>query len=346
MKKLLVLTVVLLMITINLFAQNKNDGSNGKFSGYMFGDYYYVSDQNNPELKNQNGFWFRRVYFTYDYTIDGSFSTRLRLEISNDGKYESSDKMVPFVKDAYLQYKFGKQKALLGISSTPSWNVVEKIWGYRSVEKSPLDLQKMASSRDFGLAAKGQFDKKGKFKYHAMFANGSSNKQEINKGKLLLVSLSYWPTKEIVFEIYGDYGDKGSTSDTYVGQAFLGYKSKKLHGGILYAAQTIQAQNDDEDNINLNIFSAFLSGYVAESIKLIGRVDRMFEPNPKGNKVAYIPFDKTTSFTFFLAGIDFQLAKTVSIMPNIKYVKYDENKEGVSPTNDLYANVTFYWKFK
>jgi hypothetical protein len=334
---------ILLALSLISFAQ---ENSEGKFSGYMMGDYYYNISHNNEALIDQHGFWFRRIYFTYDYKIDSEFSTRLRLEMNNDGKYTSAVTMVPVVKDAYLAYKFGNQKAYVGISSTPTFGLIEKIWGYRSVEKTPLDQQRMASSRDFGLSIKGKLDKSGKIGYHVMYGNGSGNKQEIDKGKSFMGSINYWLSKEIVVQLYGDYADRAGQADTYIGQGFLGYQSKKINGGVHYSYQILKAKDDSVEDISLNLFSVFISGNVAEKIKLIGRIDRMFDPNPVGNKVAYTPFDNSASFTLVILGVDYKVAKDVSIIPNVEYVIYDENDLGVTPTNDIYGRITFFWKFK
>ncbi len=312
----------------------------------MFGDYYYNIDHHNPDVKDKHGFWFRRIYFTYDYNISDDFSTRLRLEMNNNGDYENSKIIVPFVKDAYLAYKFGNQKAYFGIAPTPTFGLIEKIWGYRSVEKTPLDEQRMASSRDFGIGMKGQFDSSGKFKYHVMIGNSSGNKQEIDKEKSLMASISYWPTKEIVFQIYGDRAERNGYVTTYIGQAFLGYTSKKLHGGIQYSHQILKEKNKISNDIPLNVLSVFLAGNIFEKIKLLGRVDRMFKPNPFGKDIAYTPTDSTSSFFLFIAGIDFQVVKGVSIIPNFQYIKYDSNDAGITPANDIYARLTFFWKFK
>ncbi|MCH9029411.1 MAG: hypothetical protein IH819_07295 [Bacteroidetes bacterium] len=234
-------------IMINLFGQDKKEEeSSGKFSGYMFGDYYYFFDNHKPELNDQRGIWFRRIYFTYDYKINSSFSTRLRLEMGNEFNFEEAKTMIPFVKDAWFKYKFSNQSFIIGISPTPTFQIIEKIWGYRAVEKTPLDLQRMASSRDFGLALKGKFDEKGMFKYHLMFSNGSSNKQEIDKGKSGLLALAFYPVKEFVIEVYGDYADHAGSTDWYTLQVFLGYKAKTFRAGILYADQTRQSE-DVED---------------------------------------------------------------------------------------------------
>ncbi len=343
MKKSLTL-LLLFLFSIN-FAQSKEENSSGKFSGYMVGDYYYNINHNNAKLIDQHGFWFRRIYFTYDYSINSKFSTRLRLEMSNDGGYSSAATMVPIVKDAYLTYKFGNQKAYFGISSTPTFCLIEKVWGYRAIEKTPLDQQKMASSRDFGFSVKGKFDNSGNFRYHVMVGNGSSNKQEIDKGKSFMGSVSYWLSKEIVFQVYGDYADRAGKADTYIGQGFLGYNSKKLHGGIQYSYQTLKAKDGGSNDLILTLVSLFLSGNVAEKIKLVGRVDRMFNPNPVGDKVAYTPFDNTASFWLAIAGVDYKVAKDVSVIPNVEFVTYDSNDNGIKPNNDVYGRITFYWKF-
>jgi len=51
----------------------------GSFSGYMFGDYYWVAASHDTSLENQNGFWSRRIYFTYDQGLSEEFSMRFRL---------------------------------------------------------------------------------------------------------------------------------------------------------------------------------------------------------------------------------------------------------------------------
>jgi hypothetical protein len=320
--------------------------SKGSFSGYMIGDYYYNIQNHNSKLVDQHGFWFRRIYFTYDYKIDKHFSSRLRLEMNNDGSYTDAEIISPFIKDAYLSYKIGNQKAYFGISSPPTFSLIEKVWGYRSVEKTALDLQRMASSRDFGISVKGQFDSAGKYKYHIMYGNGSGNKQEIDKGKSFMSSFSFWATKNIVFQIYGDYADRPGSADTYIAQAFLGYLTKNLHGGLQYSHQTLKAKDNYTEQIELNILSFFVSKSIFNNIKLIGRIDKMFDQNPNGEKIAYTPFDNSSSSTMLILGLDYNVASGVSIIPNIKYVLYDENNLGIQPTDDLYAWLTLFWKFK
>jgi len=342
MNKILTIFAILLF-SITVFAQDKQE-SEGKFSGYVFGDYYYVVKNHKSELKDQRGFWFRRIYFTYDYKISSQFSTRLRLEMSNEGDFTSKIAIIPFVKDAWLKYKMDMMHIIFGIHSPPSFTVIEKYYRYRSVEKTPLDLQRMASSRDFGLSIKGKFDDKGIVKYHLMLSNGSSNKQEIDKGKSGLLSIGFYPSSDWIFEIYGDYADKDGGFDWYTWQAFLGYKSELFWAGILYADQS-REQSEGGDG-KLRIGSVYAAGSISDQFNIFARVDRMFDPNPEGDKIPFIPFDPTAKSTFILAGVDWSPIKDVSFIPNIEFITYDRNSDGIVPPNDLIARITFYWRFK
>ncbi len=123
-------------LLINTFGQDKKEEeSGGKFSGYMFGDYYYFFKDHKPELNDQRGIWFRRIYFTYDYKINSSFSTRLRLEMSNEFNFEEEISMTPFVKDAWFKYKFSNQALIIGISPTPTFQITEQNYGVTELWK-------------------------------------------------------------------------------------------------------------------------------------------------------------------------------------------------------------------
>src|SRR3990170_722779 len=95
------------------------------FSGYMFGDYYYVAKNHREDIKGENGFWFRRIYFTVDKGLNESFDIRFRLEMNSPGDFTSSNKLTPFVKDAFVRWKKGNNQVLFGISPSPTWEFIE-----------------------------------------------------------------------------------------------------------------------------------------------------------------------------------------------------------------------------
>ncbi|MEE2822330.1 MAG: porin, partial [Acidobacteriota bacterium] len=110
-----------------------------KISGHVFGDYYWMATHHDPNLKNRNGFWIRRAYLGLDKKLNQDFDILLRFEMNSVGDFNSKSKVTPFVKDAYLRWKFSDQhQAYFGLSATATWRLVNSIWGYRAVEKTML----------------------------------------------------------------------------------------------------------------------------------------------------------------------------------------------------------------
>ena len=56
-----------------------------RISGLMFGDYYWFAADHRDVLEEQNGFWLRRIFLTYDQKFSEAFSTRVRLEMNSPG---------------------------------------------------------------------------------------------------------------------------------------------------------------------------------------------------------------------------------------------------------------------
>lgn len=307
----------------------------GKISGYMFGDYYYVLSHHNEDYKGQNGFWFRRIYFTYDYDISKNFSTRIRFELNSPDFTKFPSILIPYIKDAYLKYKLNHFDIFLGISPTPTWEFIEKFFEYRHIEKTPLDLFKMGDSRDFGVALSGKI----KFmKYHIMFGNSSGTKSENDKFKQFLGSLNF-DFNPFVIEIYGDIKERKEPIYTF--QAFSGIDIKKFKLGIQLANQ-IKDKKDDKDE-DIKVISGFSIFNLTERIRYILRYDKLFEKAPKD--ISYTPFAQAKT-NFLISGIDFKIHENVNLIPNLKYAFYEKDPDtGVEYKSDTYLNVTFFYKF-
>ncbi len=327
---------MLMVLGAQLFAQD-----NGKLSGYMFGDYYYVAANHNKNIEDTNGFWMRRIYLTYDKGLSDGFSMRFRMEMSSSGDFSTKGKMTPFVKDAYLKWKNERHSIYLGQSSTPTWDLIEHFWGYRSVEKTPLDLQKFGSSRDFGIAFKGALDSGKKVGYHVMFANGSGTGTENNKGKKILASINAKTDAGFIVEGYFDFEERPGETNRYTLQGFAGYDNKSFRLGAMYAHQGRQVAG--ADNMTLDIGSIFGAAKLSEKLWGYARVDKMFDPNSSGPGISYIPFDGTAKSTLLIGGLDYRPAKNIHLMPNVEAVVY--SNDGANPDNDVIPRFSFYYKF-
>src|SRR6185369_16965647 len=106
-----------LLCSLSGFAQTPTDSSKGKFSGVVFGDYFYTIDHHVASRKDSNGFQFRRIYFTYDYSISPEFESRLRLE-ADQLALTNTNKITFFAKDAYVRWKgaFWNSDVTFGLS--------------------------------------------------------------------------------------------------------------------------------------------------------------------------------------------------------------------------------------
>ncbi|MCD6277695.1 hypothetical protein J7J69_05575 [candidate division WOR-3 bacterium] len=307
--------------------------ASGKFSGDMIGEYYYVSQNHNDSLVGHNGFWFRRIYFTYDNFPQENVKIRLRLEMGSPGKFNTKSTLNPVVKDAFISFNGDAGKLTFGIQPTPTFAKVEDSWGYRSLEKTPLDLQKWSSSRDFGISFTGR---RSILDYKLMIGNSSSNKSECNKGKRVYGALGVTPIDGLYIEFYGDYSGIYSSNKDYIVQGFASYRCSLFRIGMLYAVKG-EIGNSQKRNI-LSGYGVFNTG---EKLDVIVRCDRMFEANPEGEAISYIPFAQNSPSTFILVGLSYEIYKNIKIIPNVEYVIYDSS--AVSP--DMYPRLTLYYKW-
>ncbi len=348
MKKVGVILSIALIFSLvpeTAMAQFKPDS--GEIKGYMVNEYFTYLDHHDEALKGRHGLWFRRIYFTYDNKLSDAVKMRLRLEMNSTSNLFSSSSLVPFVKDAYLDFKLGDGNLVAGIMAPPSLAKVEDIWGWRPLEKTPLDLYKWQSSRDMGIAYKGGEG----INYHVMFANGSSNKSEINNGKKFYGALGYEKDGFFV-EAMAQYESAQEGDDDIITQGFGAYQGDWGRVGIQYAFRDYTPK--DDDSLAYNIFSAFAVYEASENIELIGRYDMNFGEGYKtgyqGSGVAYVPLANNHEFSFIITAVSWQAHRNVWLVPNLKFAFYKENdllaRVGYEkPGNDFYANLMLYFKF-
>ncbi len=334
-------TILGLAMFILFFSARALQGE-GKLSGLMFGDYFYAFAHHDELVKGNNGFWLRRVYFTYDNALNAKFSMRFRLEANSPGDFKTSSALVPFVKDAHLAARLGRHTLLLGLIGTPLYDNLDEYWGYRPMEKTPIDLFKFGNSREFGAGLKGPLDAGGKLTYAVVLGNGAGIKSETNRGKAVYARLNFQPTPSLFLELYADYSDTGVDSSVNIFQAFAGIRGDWGRTGLNFGYR----HADDGDNAaELKFISLFAVGRISPKLELVGRFDRLLDPNPSASRIDYIPMADHAKANVLLAGLGWDLNEKVKVIPNLKYVFYDAPEGGERPDADLYAYLTLYFKF-
>lgn len=310
-------------------------------SGLVFGDYYWVATHHDEDLEGRHGLWLRRIYLTLDREIDESWAVRVRGEMNQPGDFTTSAAMTPRVKDAYLRWTNGEHTVYLGLASTPTWGLAEEVWGYRSVEKTALDLYKFGSSRDLGVAVAGRLGSETPIRYHAMIGNGSGTGAETNTGKKAMLSLAVSPLASVTVEAYGDV-EKTNNGGYYTLQGALYYQRSSGRLGIQYAHQT--QYQDAVPDAGFDFFSIFGRVRLSDAVRAFARFDRQFQPNPAGDEISYIPMATTASANFVVGGLEVALNDQVRIMPNVEAVFYD-GADGPTPGAGVLPRFTFYYWF-
>ena len=332
------LLIISLLISSLLPAQE----SKSKFSALAFADYYYVVQHHTAENEGSNGFWFRRIYLTYDHQINENFSARARLEMNHDGEFKTKSSLEPYVKDAYLKWEYRNHELYFGISPTPSFKLISEFWGYRAVEKTLANLQRYNSSRGLGVSVKGNLLPK-LLNYHFMAVNGTRAKAEADEGKQFMLSLSTATSENYTFEIYGDWNDLPGKEDRFTLQAFLGFKIKSATFGAHFTRQL--RQSETEEDITLDGVSAFVRSDLSKKFKFFLRGDIMLDPNPEGENIPYLPFAANAKSTFLLAGLEFIPAEGISVIPNVETIFYSSDDPEIDLNNDIIPRITLYYKF-
>lgn len=199
----------------------------GQLWGYAFGDYAYkaATDDANRGGANQytripvstDMFQFRRIYLGYNYDISKKFSAELLLAAEDDiaagvlgqgnGDVLLNNKFSPYIKLANIRWKniWKGTDLVVGQVATPSFQLSESVWAYRSIERTVADIRRTPSF-DFGAAIQGKIDKDGNYGYDIMVGNGQSARPENDAFKWFYGDVwAKFFKKRLIVQVYQDY---------------------------------------------------------------------------------------------------------------------------------------------
>lgn len=326
------------LCVISHAADKEGDQRKFRVGGLLFGDVYHVVSHHTEEGDGATGLVYRRGYLTFDADFSERWFGRLRFELNQAGEFETYTYDVD-LKDLYAERKIGRHRLLIGLSPTPTFDLIESIWGCRYLVRTPMDLQG-EPSRDTGISVKGPLNASGTLSYRAMTGAGVQFGNESGDGRRWMGALTWRPSKRWTFDLYLDFERLTGARDHATFQVFVAYQAEKLRWGFQYSNQ------DRQDDPRVELASAFVVYEMGERTSLVGRVDRIMEPSPSGNNIAYIPFDPSARATFFIGGVEFRLTPKLRLTPNTIVIAYDRNDEGIRPRTDFYLRLTFFFNFE
>lgn len=310
--------------------------------GVLWYDYQSFLAHDNDDISGINGFQSRRLRVTFDRKLGDGFDSRVRFEMDQQAMQETdgdsgADEMMPFVKDAWLRWKFSDDhQAQFGLFETPFLRLSQSFWGLRRIDKTVTDIQRMAGTRDIGVGLKGALGEG--LGYHAMVANGNSDEEEINRGKSLLAAIHVDDQdRPYVFELAGKLDFQGDLApgDWFTVKGLLGYRAERGRAGVEVAHQVRQEAGTGGDDATLTVASAYVVAELAEKVAGFARVDQAFDAETYTSTSYYLPIESGFEHTVVMGGVDFELGEKVTLTPYVQAVLYGDDaagNEGPDPT--------------
>ena len=351
---------ILLVMFIFIYAVTGHTQT-ASIKGIVFGDYFYNLKNHSAINEDENGFLLRRIYFTFENQLTDNIKMRFRLDTKHED-YGEKEKLYPFVKHAYLEIKniIPHHKFYLGISATNAIDNTQSYWGYRPIEKTIMNLNKISDSADMGLSLKGDINQ---YIHHwiTVFNGTGYGSSEVDKYKKLGYSLWITPIEGMILEGYIDYEKQDPETGTYAPAAdyfhssgyrtlkgFAGYRNSNFTlGGVIFSRVNYKSgSSDSEGTKKCDVTKTGISVFgnmtiVASKLKAFARYD-YFDPNTDDH--VYIDpamNGKDDEETLVLAGLDLTVANTLHLMPNIIIKGYRNN----NIDQDITARITFSYKY-
>jgi hypothetical protein len=365
----------------------------GNLWGYVFGDYAVKSHSDtlsrgggnvqykgttplnsanlvsptNPAPVNQatNAFQIRRMYLGYDYQFAPNLGAYVVL--ANEQNVDGNGKNTTYLKYAFVKWSniFKNADLILGQYQTCSFASAfgtEPLWGYRSVERTILDMHNIDGSTDLGASLQGKLwaKKNSTDTLKPLFIGytvqvGNNNSATPNASNFKKVRANLFVTcmnQKLTFGLYGDYQNQqfspyhiyNATAKAYVSYAteafrigFEIFEQTNLNSDIykVYNADTKKFDLGDTSTGRQMGWSVFASArIIPHKLNVFARYD-MYTPDTKFNDnnvytsvasgIKGVNMSSATFYTqkFITAGFDWTPNARLHIMPNIWYNAYN-----------------------
>ena len=311
-----------------IFISQSYAQSLSKISGLVYYDYYYNLKNKDLGKRDLQGFQFRRVFLTLDFDVTNKLSARFRLEPEYQG-INTNNKQFIFLKDMFFQYKFDSFQLFAGLMPTPNFEVEERYWGYRSVERTQSDLRGWITIRDLGVSLKGKFSEN--TNYGVMFANNSFHGTETDKYKKLYFHFFSLLGNNIGASADFNFANGPQNKNVFYSKIGLYRSTNNYSGGVTFVYGLRQKFLSNDENLYEYGLSVFGNYKLSDDWKALLRFD-IYEPDTKASS--------DREFTLF-GGIDYKLEKNLNIIPNIIFNDY----ESKNFQDDLTFRITFHYQF-
>jgi hypothetical protein len=341
----------LLLVAVVAGARAEENKLAPKISGYLFGDYSYMigaapdSSRGKAQFastpKDAQQFQIRRMYFTYDQPLAEKFAMQMTLE-STDSTLNPGGRLGVYLKTAFVEWKelFGHTNFRVGLVPTLTWTVAEKVWNYRSLEKTIADMRAFGQPVDLGVTLRGAVDAEGAVNYGVFIGNGLGSKPETNKYKKFAAEVNTKLVKNLTLQAYGDFEPAANDVKTITVKGLAAWNEAQFNAGVEFVTQTQAKAGIGGADITPTGLSLFVWAPIpsVENLGVVVRYD-MFDKNSKITDNGY-------KENFLEFAIDYTPVPNVHLMPNLWMNSYSPKGSTAARDADMVGRVTFFYIFR
>ena len=329
----------------------------------MFGDYYWYYERHQDQIsstdptviKGQHGLWFRRIYFTYDFSFNESLTTRFRLEVNSNGDFAGGD-LVPYVKDAYLRWTYnGRPAADARHPSDPDVRLAGRILGtapHREDAGRPLSTGFISRFRIHlrrpDCHRRSQLRRAVRQRVGQRLRDAGGQDPAIRNS--LRAESRDRPRRLLQLR------EAAAGGNRHTAQGIAGFRTDVARVGAQYLWQERKSGQDDVPDQTIAIWSGFaVWEFLPKKANLFFRVDDVtghlgdLETGlPGADGIDYWLLSTQSPFTTWIIGGEWYLHPAVRVSPNLELVRYANEPD---PTNfpgrrqDAMFRLTFFWTF-
>ena len=308
----------------------------GKIGGVTYFDYTYAEEK--------SSFNFNRQYFSYGVNVSDDVNFKVIFDVGrtnnedlytwfvkdNDSSKVTEDiRLVAFLKKAQIDYRTSYGKISMGLIGMNTYNIQEKNWGYRFIEKSAIDKNGFSSTADLGIGFSRVLVNQLKMSLQVVNGEGYKNPQSDKYHKIAFNST---------------YGEHNLV------------KNSGFNAGVVYTTE----QTDDKPNTMISLFGGF-SGL---GLRLGGQFNMLKEGGIESQIISvssnYSVTDKLDAFvrydmfdpntdeldgwkdnsTYLIAGIQLSCGNGLLVAPNIRMESYEDDLDSATE-----YKINFQFKF-
>ena len=337
-KEMKYLIILLTYISISIAAD-------GKIGGVTYFDY--------TNSKEKSAFVLKRQYFSYGIDISDEVKFRVVFDVGRtdvgtvlrkDGGEKSEDtRLVAFLKKAQIDHRTSYGKISMGLIGMNTYNIQEKNWGYRFIEKSAMDKYGFSSTADLGIGfsrsitdqlnmslqiVNGEgFKKPQSDKYHKIAFNSTYGERNLVKNSGFNAGVVYTTEQtdnkpNIMTSLFGGFAGMGLRLGGQYNVVRDGQTKLVVIDSVGAIGATVELES--------NIISVSANYAVRNNIDIFARYD-MVDDNDITNK---------NGENYLVTGIVLTCNGGISVAPNVRITTSEDETDSVTE-----YKINFQFKF-